>query len=73
MAKKNLTFEEALEKLESIVNRLESGEITLDESIKAFEEGQKLVQFCLKKLEQAEHKVKILSKDSEGNFVLNDF
>lgn len=73
MTRKNLTFEEALDKLESIVNRLESGEISLDESIAAFEEGQKLVQFCLKKLEEAENKVKKLSKDNEGNFVLNDF
>jgi exodeoxyribonuclease VII small subunit len=73
MSEQKLTFEQALEKLESIVERLESGEISLDESIEAFEEGQKLVQFCLKKLQTAEKKVKKLSKDGEGNFTLNDF
>ncbi len=73
MTKKNLTFEEALEKLESIVEKLESGEITLDDSIAAFEEGQKLVEFCLKQLQTAEQKVKKLSKDADGNFELNDF
>ena len=73
MTKKNLTFEEALEKLESIVEKLESGEITLDDSIAAFEEGQKLVEFCLKQLQAAEQKVKKLSKDADGNFELNDF
>ena len=73
MSEQKLTFEQALEKLESIVERLESGGISLDESIEAFEEGQKLVQFCLKKLQTAEKKVKKLSKDGEGNFTLNDF
>ncbi len=73
MSEQKLTFEQALEKLESIVERLESGEISLDESLDAFEEGQKLVRFCLKKLQTAEKKVKKLSQDSEGNFTLNDF
>jgi exodeoxyribonuclease VII small subunit len=73
MSEQKLTFEQALEKLESIVERLESGEISLDESIEAFEEGQKLVRFCLEKLQTAEKKVKKLSKDGEGNFTLNDF
>ncbi len=73
MAKKNVTFEEALQKLEAIVEKLESGEITLNDSIAAFEEGQKLVEFCLQQLQEAEEKVKKLSKDANGNFELNDF
>ncbi|RLD16486.1 exodeoxyribonuclease VII small subunit [candidate division KSB1 bacterium] len=73
MAEKKLTFEKALAKLEAIVEKLESGEISLDDSIAAFEEGQKLVDFCLKNLSEAESKVKKLSRDIDGNFELNDF
>ncbi len=73
MTKKNLTFEEALSRLETIVEKLESGETSLNDSIAAFEEGQKLVEFCLKQLQEAEEKVKTLSKDVNGNFELNDF
>jgi len=72
MATKKMTFELALNRLEEIVNQLESGEITLEKSIAAFEEGQKLVKFCLEKLNEAEAKVKKLSQDSEGNFNLSD-
>ncbi len=70
---KKVTFEEALAKLEAIVEKLESGEITLEDSIAAFEEGQKLVKFCLQKLTEAENKVKKLSQNADGSFELNDF
>lgn len=73
MSSKKVSFEEALAKLEAIVEKLESGEITLEDSIAAFEEGQKLVKFCLEKLTEAEDKVKKLSKDANGNFELSDF
>ncbi len=73
MSTKKLSFEEALERLEKIVNQLESGEITLDKSIEAFEEGQKLVTFCLKQLEQAENKVKKLTRGDDGQLQLNEF
>ncbi|MBI4040281.1 MAG: exodeoxyribonuclease VII small subunit [Deltaproteobacteria bacterium] len=56
----DLTFETSLGKLESIVKKLESGELTLEDSVKAFEEGVELAQFCSKKLEEAEKKVEIL-------------
>ncbi len=72
MAGKKMTFEQALERLETLVSQLESGEITLEKSIAAFEEGQKLVQFCLQKLNEAETKVKKLTEDSNGNFNLSD-
>ena len=67
-AKKNLTFEKALSRLEEIVANLESGEITLDDSVKAFQEGKELVSFCLQKLEQAEKKVQKLEEKSNGSF-----
>ena len=47
-------FETALKKLEEVVRRLEGGELSLDDSLKAFEEGVKLAGFCSKKLNEAE-------------------
>ena len=61
-------FEEAMERLEQIVETLESGDLALDQSLKIFEEGMGLVNFCTKKLEEAEQKVTILIKESEGKW-----
>ena len=66
-------FEEAMERLEQIVETLESGELALDESLKVFEEGMGLVNFCTKKLEEAEQKVTILIKESEGKWTQQRF
>ncbi len=71
MPKKN-SFEKALNRLEEIVNKLESGELSLDESLKIFQEGIELSRFCTKKLQEAETKVKKLAKDSSGKFKLED-
>ncbi len=59
-------FEEALNKLEKIVSKLEDGDITLEESLKLFEEGIRLSRFCNQKLEEAEKKIEILLKNKEG-------
>jgi exodeoxyribonuclease VII small subunit len=59
-------YEDALKELESIVQRLEHGDIPLEESLKLFEKGVKLSRFCAKKLDEAEKKVEILMKDKEG-------
>ncbi len=56
----NITFEQALAKLEKIVRDLESGEIPLEESIKLFEEGVKLSGVCSSLLKEAKQKVEIL-------------
>jgi len=66
-------FETAMERLESIVQSLESGDLSLDESLKVFEEGMQLVQFCTKKLDEAERKVSILMKESSGKLVQQPF
>jgi exodeoxyribonuclease VII small subunit len=58
-------FEEALQKLEEIVRRMESGDLGLEESLKAFEEGIKLARFCSRKLDEAERRVEILLKEDE--------
>ncbi len=61
-----LTFEEALQELEEISRKLESGTLSLDESITRFERGTELRKFCQNKLEEAERKIEILQK-AEGS------
>ncbi len=58
-------FEEALGRLEDIVKKMEAGDMTLEESLKAFEEGIKLVRLCSRKLDEAERRVEILLKQEE--------
>ena len=67
------TFEDSMNELETIVTQLETGDITLDDSLKLFEEGIKLAKTCQNKLEEAEMKVKILTKTSNGEMSLEDF
>lgn len=63
---KELSFEENLEKLETIVKNLESGEIPLDDAIDSFNEAMKLAKTCDEKLKNAEEKVNsILNKDGK--------
>ncbi|MEL7564210.1 MAG: exodeoxyribonuclease VII small subunit [Dehalobacterium sp.] len=63
MAAKNMSFEQALEKLEKNVKDLESGDLSLDEVLKLFEEGVGLVKVCQQKINEAEQKIEILSSD----------
>lgn len=63
---KNLNFEQSIEKLEKIAEELESGELSLDDSIKKFEDGMKLSKKCTEYLENAEKRINILiEKDGE--------
>ncbi len=62
-----LNFEEAMEKLEKIVELLESGELSLEDSVKSFEEGIELSKLCKKKLESAENRVKKIVEKAEGD------
>lgn len=68
-----LKFEEALKKLESIVEGLEQGKISLEDSLKKYEEGIKLARFCTEKLEEAEKKIEMLTKDSSGKLKREPF
>lgn len=61
----NLTYEHAIKKLEDIVNKLNEGSIPLDESIALYEEGIKLSEFCMKKLNSA--KQRIINLNEEQN------
>lgn len=64
--KKELSFEESLEKLEVIVKKLESGEVPLDEAIDNFNEAMKLAKTCDEKLKNAEEAITKLVKDNGG-------
>lgn len=65
------TFEGALQKLETIVQRLEKGELALEESLALYEEGIRLSRLCHAKLEEAEGKIELLVKDARGDVVLD--
>jgi len=56
-----------MKRLEAIVQEIESGDLTLDEALKKFQEGVKLSKFCSNKLDETEKKVSVLLKDEEGN------
>ncbi len=63
---KKMTYEEALSKLEKIVETLEDGSLPLEESMKLFEEGTKLSVFCEKCLNEAEQKITELKTGDEN-------
>lgn len=71
MAKK--TFEQSMKQLEQIVIELESGELTLEQAIKKFEEGMELSKFCSQKLEETERKITLLMQNSAGQAVEKPF
>ena len=64
-----MSFEEAMEELERIVSRLETGDVALEESIKLYEKGAELKKRCEIKLKEAEEKVAAITTDSEGNVI----
>ena len=68
MARKADSYEETYEKLEEIINGMEKGELSLDESIKNYEEGVKLLNKLYKKLNSVEGKIKIVNNGAEQNF-----
>ena len=63
---KEIKFEEVMTKLEGEVKKLESGNMTLDESIAAFEEAVKLIAECNKQLDSAERRVRLLTEAADG-------
>jgi len=69
----NISFEEAIKKLELIAADLEKNELDLDESVQKFEEGMKLSKQCNEMLNQAEKRITILINDGKDNFTEEDF
>lgn len=72
MNAKSKNFESSLGELERIVRKLEDGEMSLEESLKQFEEGVKLARECQERLDQAERRIEVLLKDESGSLSLQN-
>lgn len=68
-----LSFEKALDDLEKIVSKMEAGDLTLDESLKQYEKGVKLIRACNKKLDSCEQRIEMIIKNEDGDFEKTDF
>lgn len=66
MTKKELSFEACMQRLDAIVQQMESGDTSLDESLKLFEEGSKLAVTCQNLLDNAQQKVTMLTRGADG-------
>ena len=73
MAKRKLTFEEALAQLEEITGQIEQGKIGLEESITKYEQGMALVKQCRDILSKAEHKIQKLQERADGTLEKAEF
>ena len=69
----DLNFEGAMDRLEKIVEQMESGKLPLEELIVRYEEGMNLVKVCQERLAKAEQKIEIIARDSAGKAVVKDF
>jgi len=67
------TFEASLEALEQIVHQLESGDLPLEKSLELFEQGIRLSRECQERLSQAERRIEVLLRDSQGRTVVAAF
>jgi len=68
-----LKFEEAIADLEQVIEQLESGDLSLEDSLAAFEKGVGLVRYCNQRLSEVEKKVELLVKDKDGHLQLKAF
>jgi exodeoxyribonuclease VII small subunit len=68
-----LNFEAAMDRLEAIVDQMESGKLMLEDLIVRYEEGMKLVKVCQERLASAEQRIQIITRDHAGKPVLKDF
>ena len=66
-------FESSLEELERIVRELEQGELTLEKSLELFEQGVKLSRECQERLNQAERRIEMLTRDNQGRAIVMPF
>jgi len=66
-------FEGAMDRLEEIVEEMESGKMTLEELIVRYEEGMKLVRVCQERLASAEQRIEIITRNNSGKPVIKDF
>lgn len=66
-------FESSLEELERIVRELERGDLPLEKSLELFEQGVKLSRACQERLNQAERRIEILTRDSQGRSIVSSY
>jgi exodeoxyribonuclease VII small subunit len=66
-----MNFEEAYKRLEEILEKMNSGKVSLDDSLKLYEEADKLIVSCNKRLNEAEKKIEMLLKQRSGELVLD--
>ncbi len=71
--KKSVDFEQSIAELEALVDALESGDLSLEDSLKTFEKGVKITRECQTALKDAEKKVEILSRDNQGEITATPF
>ena len=72
-ANPEMSFEVAMERLEKIVEEMESGKMLLDDLLVRYEEGMKLVKLCQERLAKAEHKIQIITRDYAGKMSVENF
>ena len=70
---REIEFEAALKKLESIVQNLENGDLSLEQALKQYEEGVKMADVCTKRLTEAQKRVEVLVKTNAGKFKTEPF
>ena len=71
--KNSQNFETSLEELERIVRELERGDLPLEKSLELFEQGVKLSRACQERLNEAERRIEILTRDSQGRATVSEF
>jgi len=69
----DIKFEDALQRLERIVDQLEAGSLALEESLKVFEEGVGLARHCARYLDEAEKRIELLTRDESGTLKMEPF
>lgn len=67
------SFEEAVNELKIIIDKLESGSLSLEESLSIFEKGIELITFCHKQLNQVQKRVQILTENADGEILRKEF
>lgn len=68
-----IKFEEAIKKLEKIVEDLENGDLSLDDALKKYQDGMEMARLCNQRLENAKKKIDVLAKNKKGEFELKSF
>ena len=68
-----MTYEQQLQQLETLIKQLENGDLSLDQTLAAYEQGVALIRACQQQLEQAEQRIQLLAHDANGEETLVTF